>query len=354
MNAPAEDGAPARPRRFRIKKPRFTVRSAQAQTRFEFRVGVAAILLTVVALVVAVAAFVIPFGETLFRAEFRNSGDVRVGDDVRVAGISLGKVRDVELVGDHAEIAFALDRDVRVGIDSRVVVKLLTPIGGRYLSVEPAGPDSAAGTVIPRERTSTPYDLTAAMEAITPSMAALDANKLRETIGKLAGAFEEQPAALHGILTSVNSLSGIIAQRRDEFSRALDVAKEYLETLMNKLDRLRLAGTRVLEIYRVVAANRDGLVELAGQIRRAFDYVTPIFRFADEQLGPVLEPLYDSMDKSVADLLGNKEAMASLNRNLAELLDWFARNTDNPYVRLDHSGATITDSPLCPAGKTGC
>lgn len=354
MNLPSTRAVLGRLPSPRIRMPRLTVRAAPEQTRFEFRIGIAAILLTVVALVAAVAAFVIPFGETVYRAEFKNSGDVRVGDEVRVAGIVLGKVRDVVLVGDHAEIAFGIDSAVHVGVDSRVVIKLLTPIGGRYLSVEPAGPDTAAGKVIPRERTKTPYDLTAAMEAITPTLAALDASKLRETIAKLAGAFEEQPQAMNGILTSVNSLSAIIAQRRTEFSRALDVAKEYLKTLMNKLDRLQLAGEHVLDLYRMVASNRDGLVNLVAQIRRAFDYVTPIFRFADEQLGPVLEPLYDSMDKSVADLVGNKDALANMNQNLAQLLEWFARNTDNPYIRIDHSGATITDTPLCPAGKQGC
>ncbi|MCU1647035.1 MAG: hypothetical protein JWN03_7310 [Nocardia sp.] len=338
----------------RIRFPRWTVRSAHAQNKFEFRVGIVAILVTVGALVAAVGAFVIPFGENVYRGEFKNSGDVRVGDDVRVAGISLGKVRTVTLVGDHAEIAFGLDSKVHVGVDSHVVVKLLTPIGGRYLSVEPAGPDTASGKIIPREHTKTPYDLSAAMEDVTPALAALDVGKLRETIGKLAGAFQQQPQALDGILNNVNSLSAIVAQRRAEFARALDVAKEYLETVMNKLDRLQLAGQHVLDVYRVVAANRDGLVNLVAQIRRAFDYITPVFKFADDQLGPVLDPLYDSMDKEVAELVSNKDALAGMNTNLAQLLEWFAKNSDNPYIRIDHSGATITDTPLCPHGKPGC
>ncbi|MBL1078949.1 MCE family protein [Nocardia sp. 2] len=343
-----------RPALPRMRLPRLTVRAAEAQRRFEFRIGVAAILATVAALVAAVGAFVIPFGETVYRAEFASSGDVRVGDDVRVAGISLGKVRSVTLVGDHAEIAFGLDSEVRVGVDTRIVVKLLTPIGGRYLSVEPAGPDTAAGKIIPRERTKTPYDLSAAIEEVTPSLAALDAGKLRDTIAKLAGAFEEQPDALNGILTGVNSLSGVVAARRTEFARALDVAKEYLETLMNKLDRLQLAGEHVLDIYRLAAANRDGLITLVAQIRRMFGYVTPVLSFVDEQLGPALEPMYDTIDKAVAELVSNKDALAGMGENLRQLLEWFARNSDNPYVTVDHSGATVTDTPLCPRGRAGC
>lgn len=338
----------------RIRMPRMVVRDAQAQTSFEFRVGIAAVLVTVAALLAAVGAFVIPFGETVYRADFTNSGDVRNGDDVRVAGISLGKVRSVTLVGDHAEIAFGLDSKVKVGVDSHIAIRLLTPIGGRYLSIEPAGKDSAAGRIIPREHTRTPYDLTAALENATPALAALDVGKLRDTIAKLAGAFDQQPQALNGILDSVNRLSAIVIQRHDEFARALDVAKEYLETLMNKLDRLQLAGQHVLDLYRVIAGNREGLVNLVGQLRRAFDYLTPIFSFADKQLGPVLEPLYDTLDKSVAELLRNKDAMASLNTNLAQLLEWFARNSDNPYVKVDQSGAVVTDTPLCPQGRPGC
>ncbi|WP_067813158.1 MCE family protein [Nocardia inohanensis] len=354
MNLPTPNFAFERLSVPRIRLPRMTIRSTAAQSKFEFRIGIAAILVTVAALVAAVGAFVIPFGETVYRAEFANSGDVRTGDDVRVAGISIGKVRSVTLVGDHAEIAFGLDSKVHVGVDSRVTIRLLTPIGGRFVTVEPAGAGTAAGKVIPRERTRTPYDLSSALEQATPALTALDAGKLRETIAKLAGAFEQQPDALNGILNSVNSLSTIIVQRRSEFARTLDVAKEYLEMLMNKLDRLQLAGQHVLDLYRVIASNRDGLINMVAQLRRAYDYVTPIFDAADKQLGPALLPLYDSIDKSVADLLNNKDALAGMNQNLAKLLEWFARNSDNPYVKIDHSGAVITDTPLCPAGKPGC
>lgn len=346
--------APKRRTLPRIAMPRMTVRATEDQNRFEFRVGMAAIIVTVAALVAAVGAFVIPFGETVYRAEFANSGDVRVGDDVRVAGISLGEVRSVTLVGDHAEIAFGLDSNVLVGVDTRIKIKLLTPIGGRYLSVEPAGPGTAADKIIPRERTKTPYDLSAAMEDMTPSMAKLDAGKLRETVAKLAGAFDEQPIALNQILTSVNNLSAIVLDRQTQFSRALDVAKEYLEVLMNKIDRIQLAGEHVLDLYRVIASNREGLITMVAQIRRVFDYITPILSAIDHQLLPAVEPLYDTMDKAVADLLSNKDALSGLNTNLRQLLEWFATHSDNPYVTIDHSGAIVTDTPLCPHGKPGC
>ncbi|MEV6556825.1 MlaD family protein [Nocardia sp. NPDC051756] len=329
-------------------------RSAELQRRFEFRIGIAAILLTVGALVVAVGAYVIPFGENVYRADFADSGDLRAGDDVRVAGISLGKVRSVTLVDDHAEIAFGLDQAVRVGVDSRLRIKLLTPVGGRYLSVEPAGAGTAAGKIIPRAHTKTPYDLAAAIEETVPALGQLDVGKLRETIAKLSGAFDEQPVALNQILTSVNRLSAIVAARKQEFERALKVAEEYVTTVLNKLDRISLAGEQVLGLYRVVAANRDELITLVAQIRRAFDYVTPIFAAVDNLAGPPLEQLYDAIDKSVAELMRNKGSLDGLDQNLRSLLEWFAKNSDNPYVRVDHSGAVVTDTPLCPQGRPGC
>ncbi|GAB0101755.1 hypothetical protein JMUB6875_07190 [Nocardia sp. JMUB6875] len=354
MNLPSGTMALQRVSFPRISLPRLTVRSANAQRKFEFRIGIAAIIVTVAALIASVGAFVIPFGETVYRADFASSGDLRNGDEVRVAGIKLGKVRGVTLVGDHAEVAFGLDSKVHLGVDTRAVVKLLTPIGGRYLSIEPAGTGNAAGRIIPREHTKTPYDLSDAIEQVSPALGSLDAGKLRETIAKLAGAFEQQPQALNGILHSVNNLSDIVVTRRTEFQRALDVAKDYLEVLMNKLDRLQLAGQHVLEVYRVIAANRDGLITMVGQLRRFFDYFTPIFAAAQNQLGPALEPLYDTIDKEVAELVRNKDALAGMNQNLARLLEWFARNSDNPYVTVDQSGATVVDTPLCPYGKPGC
>lgn len=321
-------------------------RTADAQRRFEFRVGVVAIVTTVLSLMAAVGVAVIPFGDTIYRAEFAASGDAKAGDDVRVAGISLGRVRSVSLAGDHVEIAFSLDSKVHVGRDSRVVVKLLTPIGGRYLSVEPKGSGSAAGHLIARDHTKVPYDLSDTFEALPPALQNFDVHKMQDAITKLAAAFDQQPVALNQILSSTNSLSAIVLARKQQLQRAFDTLMTYVDVISKKLGHLQTVGQHILDVYQIVAANRESMILALANLREAFDGITPAADFFN-QPGTLLafHQAYDMIDKAVANLVQDKDELTRLGNNLGPLVTWFAQNSDNPYVHIDQSGHTIVETP---------
>ncbi|MBJ8346718.1 MlaD family protein [Antrihabitans sp. YC2-6] len=329
-------------------------RTTDEQRRFEFRVGIAAIMVTVVALLVGVGAAVIPFGETVYRADFATSGDARIGDEVRVAGIPLGSVRKVMLVGDHVEVEFGLDSAVHLGEETAVHIKALTPIGGRYLDVKPAGAGDAAGKIIPRERNTTPFDLGSVFEESAPALMKLDGGKLRQSIAKLAGAFEEQPEALEKILQNVNELSAIAYARKQQLERSLKVSTEFFEVMLSKVDRLGRAGDQLVELYRDLSARREQIVTFASQIRRLFDHITIPVGLFHELIEPTLEQGYDSLDKAVVELLAHKDELDRFSTEIAPVLEWFSQHSENPYVTVDHSGATVTGTQLCPAGTPGC
>ncbi|GAB20126.1 Mce family protein [Gordonia effusa NBRC 100432] len=329
-------------------------RAAQAQNRFELRVGIVALLVTIVALLVAAGTAVIPFGEKVYRAEFNSSGDARVGDEVRIAGIPVGSVRGIKLVRDHVEIEFSVDGKVRLGEETHVVIKLLTPIGGRYFDVKPAGKGTADGKLIPREYTSTPYDLSSALEVATPALMKLDASKLRKSISKLAGAFENRPNDFNILLGQVNKLSAIVYQRKQQLARALRVSTTYLDVVMGKMERIRAAGDQILEVYREVAQRREGIVVVVSQVRRLFDAITVPIHLYDQLIEEPLFQGFDMIDKSVVELLKHKKELDFVSKELEPLLRWFAGNSENPYFTVDDSNTTITGTPLCPTGRPGC
>ncbi|MGV7903798.1 MlaD family protein, partial [Mycobacterium kansasii] len=89
------------------------LRPAQEHRRDEIVLGIGAAI--IVAIVTAVLGFVYlqPPGYSSYRAELSNSSGVRAGDQVRVAGITVGKVDDVRLAGDHVAMKFSVRRDIR-------------------------------------------------------------------------------------------------------------------------------------------------------------------------------------------------------------------------------------------------
>ncbi|MFF0633711.1 MCE family protein [Nocardia sp. NPDC004151] len=197
----------------------------------QLRWGIAGVVVCVIALAVAGAVYVIPFGQRTYVADFRMSGGARPGDEVRVAGINVGKIRAVDLVGDHVEVAFTVNRDVRVGDRSAVEVKMLTPIGGHYLALAPAGDKDLASKHIPPERTTTPFELSDILDQGTPVFGKVDATTMRDTIGQLNSALAQQPYALRGVIGNANELTGLLAERTDQLNSALTVSDEYIAAI---------------------------------------------------------------------------------------------------------------------------
>src|SRR3954449_9512409 len=104
-------------------------------------VVIGAVSLAVVALLV-LAAFraqdlpVIGGGDTYYAA-FKESGGLKANDEVRIAGVRVGKVESVALEGDHVRVTFRVDTASGFGDDTHAAIKVKTLLGAMYLSLEP-------------------------------------------------------------------------------------------------------------------------------------------------------------------------------------------------------------------------
>ena len=77
-------------------------------------------------------------------AEFNNISGVKAGADVQIAGVVVGKVRQLSLNKDkQAVVAMQIDRAVVIPIDSVASVKSQGIIGDNYIQISLGG-DSAA------------------------------------------------------------------------------------------------------------------------------------------------------------------------------------------------------------------
>ena len=96
----------------------------------------AIVALAVVAALVAVIAilYIHPTGQVEYRAQMTESGGIAAGTEVRVAGVPIGKVREVTLGAGKDEgkvnVTMAVDDTVFVGDQTSLQVRMLTVVGG--------------------------------------------------------------------------------------------------------------------------------------------------------------------------------------------------------------------------------
>lgn len=74
-------------------------------------------------------------------ASFRSIEGVSVGTDVRLAGVKIGTVTDIQLdpVTFRAETAFSVNGDVELPDDSAVVISSEGLLGGNFVEILPGG-----------------------------------------------------------------------------------------------------------------------------------------------------------------------------------------------------------------------
>lgn len=121
----------------------------RADIRTRSRVGVivfAALLLFVVMVVVVGGKTGFFLARASYFARFPNSQGLSGGNQVRLAGVTVGAVQEVEFPvkpGEDLTVRFDIERRYRhlVRTDSRVEIKTIGLLGDKYLEVTPGSPD---------------------------------------------------------------------------------------------------------------------------------------------------------------------------------------------------------------------
>lgn len=212
-------------------------------------------------------------GGTTYRAEFSEAAGLRPDDEVRVAGIKVGEVTDVDLADDRVLVAFRV-QDAWLGDTTTAAIKLKTLLGRKFLALYPTGrttldPDQA----IPLGRTATPYDVTAAFEGLADTAGAIDTAQLADSFRTISDTFADSPEHVRTALDGLTALSKTISSRDTQLAELLDNTRTITRTLSgtnDEFDKLLDDGNLLLtELSNRREAIHDlltGTTDLASQL----------------------------------------------------------------------------------------
>src|ERR1700712_1208519 len=91
-----------------------------------------------------------------YKAVFSDAGGLKPKDEVRVAGVKVGDVTDMELVGNTVEVTFTAKK-INMADNSTAAIKTGTLLGKRFLGVEPGSGPEMKDDLLPVARTPKPY-----------------------------------------------------------------------------------------------------------------------------------------------------------------------------------------------------
>jgi phospholipid/cholesterol/gamma-HCH transport system substrate-binding protein len=170
-------------------------------------------------------------GDTYY-ADFTEAGGLKANDEVRIAGVRVGKVDSVSLDGDHVKVAFRIENAADFGTDTRAAIKVKTLLGAMYLSLEPAGPGQLPqGSEIPTSRTTSPYDVVQAFSGLASTSERIDTHQLARSLTTLADLTRNTPRNFRKALAGVSALSGNLAARNEQIGTLLGNLRSVTTTL---------------------------------------------------------------------------------------------------------------------------
>lgn len=166
-----------------------------------------------------------------YTAEFLQAASLRAGNPVVVAGIPVGDVTGMKLVGDHVEAGLKVRDNVVLGKDSTASIKVTTILGSRYLALEPNGPVSLPNNTFDLAHTEVPYDLQAALKDATTTFEQIDSDRFAQSLAVLGKQLQGLPSVVPQAINNIGSLSSIIAVRRDQLGTLLKSTEQVTNTL---------------------------------------------------------------------------------------------------------------------------
>jgi phospholipid/cholesterol/gamma-HCH transport system substrate-binding protein len=262
----------------------------------------------------------LPFigGGTGYTAYFAEAAGLTPGNEVRVAGVTVGHVTGVSLAGNKVAVTFTV-KGTWIGNDSTAAIKIKTLLGDKYLAVDPLGGAAQnPGQPIPLSRTTSPYDVTQAFGGVSQQISQIDTQQLAKSLETLSAAFSTTPPYVRKALTGLASLSSSIASRNAEVTSLLAGTRKVTGTLAAQDARFQALlgdGNLLLSMLR----QREGAIHslLLGTQALAAQ-LSGLVNDDQARLGPALSAL-----DQVTTVLANNQA--NLQRALA---------LAGPYYRL--------------------
>ena len=181
-------------------------------------------------------------GETEYKAQFTSASLIKKGDDVRIAGVTVGSVKGVELKDrDSAEVTFKVKNDVAVTQATRASIRFLNLVGARYMALEQGEPGAqklADGGTIPESRTTPALNLTELFNGFQPLFQALTPSEVNQLSLNLVKVLQGEGGTIGSLMNNTASLTNALADRDELIGNVIDNLSSMLKTVDDRHDQL--------------------------------------------------------------------------------------------------------------------
>jgi phospholipid/cholesterol/gamma-HCH transport system substrate-binding protein len=271
-------------------------------------------IFTVVMLLVA-AGLVVVFGEFRFassntyHANFSTASRLKAGQDVRIAGVPVGSVKELKLAPDNSvDVTFDVNKRYQLYTSTRALIRYENLVGDRYLEIA-SGPGDLRklppGASINRDHTEPALDLDALLGGLRPVLKGLDGTKVNEVSNAVIELLQGQGGAISQLLSSTTSFTSDLAARDQLIGDVINNLNTVLGTVDSKGAQFDASVDQLQQLITGLAQGSDPIAGAISPLASASSDLTDMLAKSRRPLQGVLEnlqPLASKLDERKKDV----------------------------------------------------
>lgn len=244
--------------------------------------GTAALAMVAIAAVVAGYLYLNPVGHRTVSFYTDDAASVSPGMTVRIAGITVGKVKDLAIEPNQVRVRATVENTAFIGDRSNVQVRMLTVVGGYYINIDSLGDVPLGERTIAKERVTMPYNLMRAITDTTKVTETINPTPVKQSLDQVQhGLAGENLGVITSVVDAGTKLTEMLDRQRGQVSTILDMSDEYLRELSKYRDQFkRLIGKIAILEQTLVLYGKGFSAALIGmgQIMRSLGPVGDFYR----------------------------------------------------------------------------
>jgi phospholipid/cholesterol/gamma-HCH transport system substrate-binding protein len=269
-----------------------------------------------------------------YSALFTDVSGLHPGDDVRVAGVRVGRVDQVELDGTLAKVTMRVEKDQVLYDDTIASVVYQNIIGQRYLGLSEGSSENrtllADRSQIPLERTRPSFDIANLLNGFEPLLVLLDPEQVDNLTNAVIKALQGDSGSILTLITQTSALAESLAGPDQVLGEVITKLNDVATNLADQTDDLQAVIHQSRDVLVTLGDRREQLIASAGSINAAVTRLATI----TENINPDLQQLIRREPGFVAHLTGpGKERFLYFGANMFMPLKGLGRiSQEGSYV----------------------
>jgi phospholipid/cholesterol/gamma-HCH transport system substrate-binding protein len=210
------------------------------------------------------------------RARFNNVQELKKGDPVRMAGVDIGRVENIDIADSKVEVTLRVRSSAKVKTDSKATIRFVGLLGQNYVSIgfgtptaPSAGPDTLLETVEQPDLSAILAKIDTVATGVEGLTKSLGGDTINNILGPAANFLKENNPKITAILGNMQTISSQIAQGKGTVGRLINDDQLYnlalgtVTNLNSTADELKLTISQARNIVDQINQGQGTIGRLA-------------------------------------------------------------------------------------------